>query len=109
MGDDGLGGMIFKLTPRGDSTVLHNFSGPDGASDTGTLTQGPDGTLFGATPYGGIDNQGVIYSCTLDGKFTVLHQFDYKSNLADGYYPQGEPIIGKDGALYGTTAAGGAR
>ena len=108
MRDDGLGGVIFKLTPRGDLTVLHNFSGPDGASDTGTLTQGPDGTLFGATPYGGIDNQGVIYSCTLDGKFTVLHQFDNESNPADGYYPQGEPILGKDGALYGTTAVGGA-
>jgi uncharacterized repeat protein (TIGR03803 family) len=54
-------GIIFKLTPTGTETVLHNFSGPpdgDGADPGGALIEDASGNLYGATSAGGA---GICY------------------------------------------------
>jgi uncharacterized repeat protein (TIGR03803 family) len=38
-------GGVFKITPRGELSVLYLFSGPDGAEPNGSLTLGDHGEL----------------------------------------------------------------
>lgn len=47
-------GVVFKLDPNGNETVLHTFSGADGATPSITgLVQDEAGNLYGTTAYGG--------------------------------------------------------
>ena len=77
-------GMVFRLTPKADNewteTVVHYFSGPDGAQP----------------------NSSLIF----DDRWTeqVLHSFDGPH----GAYPVGNLIFDAAGNLYGTTLEGGA-
>src|SRR3984957_14720544 len=54
-------GTIFKMTPAGAVTVLHNFDGSDGAKGNWALVQDPNGNFYGATLSGGTYGYGVIY------------------------------------------------
>lgn len=101
-------GMLYRLTPAGVLTVLHVFTLNDGVNPNG-LVQHPNGLLYGTTFAGGnygYDSTGTVYSITPDGKqFNVLYTFLTSSV---GGYPLGSLIVGKDGALYGTTLGGAA-
>lgn len=44
---------VFKVTPRGELTVLQSFDGHDGSSPIAGLFQGTDGNLYGTTSLGG--------------------------------------------------------
>jgi uncharacterized repeat protein (TIGR03803 family) len=44
-------GTIFRVTPSGTLTTVHNFNGADGVS--GTLMQDTSGTFYGTSPSGG--------------------------------------------------------
>ncbi|HUB68045.1 MAG TPA: choice-of-anchor tandem repeat GloVer-containing protein, partial [Candidatus Methylacidiphilales bacterium] len=50
-------GIIFKMTPQGAETILHNFGdgsvANDGTGFSATLVQGADGNFYGTTLYGG--------------------------------------------------------
>ena len=46
-------GTVFRLTPDGVETVLWRFKETDGSSPFSTLTQGPDGAIYGTTYRGG--------------------------------------------------------
>ena len=100
-------GTIFKTSPRGDLTILHNFSGSDGLAPWGPLILASDGDFYGTTTYGGGNYEcslgcGTIFKITSAGLFSVL------SNMGPGNaYPIGGLIEGADGNLYGTTSAGG--
>jgi uncharacterized repeat protein (TIGR03803 family) len=59
------GGTIFRITPGGAFAVVHTFDGTDGCSHHGGLTQGTDGTLYGATFGGGANNYGTVYSLSV--------------------------------------------
>ena len=113
-------GTVFRLSPNGTETVLHSF-GPrtddsastfsimnlDGASPKSALVVGSDGALYGTTNTGG-DTLGSIFRIDLQGNFTVLHVFaPTTSTLADGASPTNALVLGKDGALYGSTSSGG--
>jgi uncharacterized repeat protein (TIGR03803 family) len=55
-------GVVFKVTPAGDETVLHHFTGgADGTNPTAGVTLGPQRQLVGTTPFGGIDDIGVLF------------------------------------------------
>ncbi|MGB7438829.1 MAG: choice-of-anchor tandem repeat GloVer-containing protein [Candidatus Acidiferrum sp.] len=55
-------GVVFKLDPLGNETVLHGFTGgDDGASPYAGVVLGPDGNLYGTTPFGGQTNAGVVF------------------------------------------------
>ena len=130
-------GTVFKLTPPSTTgtawtkTVLHSFSGSDGAFVTADLVFGtgaagvaerhgarvaiaPDGALYGTTNFGGNTSCppfgcGTVFKLTppstAGGAWTetVLYRF---AGGNDGAFP-GVAFFGTDGALYGTTGAGG--
>jgi uncharacterized repeat protein (TIGR03803 family) len=100
-------GTVFRITPGGVYTVLHEFNsdGLDGANPTAGLIQASDGNLWGSTNSGGIYGSGTIFRMTLGGALTIVHDF---FNI-EGSSPQTALIQGSDGNLYGTTRFGGPR
>jgi uncharacterized repeat protein (TIGR03803 family) len=97
-------GTVFKMTPGGAVTVLHDFSGsPDGAYPDGTLVQGTDGSFYGTTSEGGTNSQGTVFKITPGGMLTILHSF----GGSDGFTPVGGLVQATDGNFYGTTEGGG--
>jgi uncharacterized repeat protein (TIGR03803 family) len=113
-------GTVFKISlPSGHETVLHDFTGADGASPeaavlyrnstVGTGSQsgllGGAPTLYGTTVAGGAFHAGTIFKIDLStGTETVLHDF---TGGTDGAYPVAGLVQVFD-RLYGTTSAGGA-
>ena len=104
-------GTVFKIDTAGNFTLLHSFSGPDGAYPT-ALIQSTDGDLYGTTQGGGDSSCsgrygpgcGTVFKMDSAGNVTVLHSFTGQS---DGSWPESGVVQGADGNLYGTTAYGG--
>jgi uncharacterized repeat protein (TIGR03803 family) len=97
-------GTIFKLTPKGRLTVLHNFEVSDGFYPSVPLIQGSDGDFYGTVQEGGANNLGVVFKVTPRGKFTLLHIFRGGS---DGDSPDAALLQATDGNFYGIGGAGG--
>ena len=96
-------GEIFRVTPSGKISIIHNFSCDNQSciNDPYLLVPGGDGNLYGITL------SGAFFKVTLGGKFTVLHEFCSASgDCPDGKTPNGL-FLGFDGNFYGTTAYGG--
>jgi uncharacterized protein (TIGR03437 family) len=105
-GAQGSCGTIFEITPEGQLTLLHNFSGADGANPVG-LTLGTDGNFYGVTRFGGANSSqasyGTIFKITPAGMLTTSHSFQG----TDGSQPGAALLQASDGNLYGTTQYGG--
>ena len=90
------GGIIFRITPDGTATTLHEFEfagvGPD--EPMAELLQASDGNFYGTT------SSGHVFRMTLNGDVTILHAFLARITSA--------LIQATDGYLYGTTYEGGA-
>jgi uncharacterized repeat protein (TIGR03803 family) len=113
----GLGcGTLFKMTPNGKFTTVHNFTGTDGMMPESGLVRDSKGNFYGAAVFGGIrtcraggngrDNSpgcGTIFKVDVHGKFSVLHTF---ANHKDGSGPLGL-IIDSEDNLYGIATGGG--
>jgi len=102
-------GVVFKSTPAGKITVLHDFTGypNDGTTPIGAMVQGNDGNFYGVTYQGGSKNLGSVFKVTAGGTYSLIHSFaGYPS---DGAHPRSGLIVGSDGNLYGTTLQGGAK
>jgi uncharacterized repeat protein (TIGR03803 family) len=103
------GGTLFKISPRGEFTVLYNFCSaqpcPDG-TDPFTLIQAGDGGIYGITLSGGTQNWGTVFKSTESGTVTTLHSFCSRRYCADGSEPLGL-TAGSDGGVYGVTEGGG--
>ena len=103
-------GTIFKITPEGALTVLHQFSCitdcADGSDPQSNLVQDSTGMIYGTTAGGGNNNSGVVFKITSDGTFTRLYAFCAQTNCSDGAKPNGV-ILASNGNLYGTTYSGG--
>ena len=107
------GGVLYSITSAGKFKVLTRFGdgfvccGP--AMPSGHLVKAKDGNYYGSSQNGGdfrdVDHGnglGTVYR--FDPKtnaVTVIHSFTLGDNA--GIYPFGPLIVGKDGALYGTT------
>jgi uncharacterized repeat protein (TIGR03803 family) len=109
-GASGADGTAFSVTTGGKTKVLHSFcTGADGCGPVAGLID-VNGTLYGTTPRGGRygvahnGNDGTVFSITTTGKARTLHNF---GKGYDGYSPKAS-LIDLTGALYGTTAYGGA-
>jgi uncharacterized repeat protein (TIGR03803 family) len=99
-------GTIFKVTPTGALSTLHNFRWTDGAyPEDAALALGTDGNLYGVTCNGGTTGWGTAFRLTPKGVLTTLHSFGAP---ADGRCPLAGLIQGTDGSFYGTTVQGGA-
>src|SRR5262249_23918922 len=96
-------GTVFRMTPDGAITILHEFTGlgSDGAFPQSGLICSTDGTLYGTTSEGGEFSAGTVFTVTDGGVVSTLHSFDYNP----GGYPVGALVQGVDGHLYGTTFA----
>lgn len=90
-------------------TVIHNFSGGEGGLDAQAgLVIDHAGNLYGTTDLGGPANGccGIVFELNPSTRvFTKLWQF---TGGSDGAAPQAPLLIGPGGALYGSTAFGGA-
>jgi uncharacterized repeat protein (TIGR03803 family) len=101
-------GILFKLTPDGTETVLHNFheAAADAIMPFSGVIIGRNGSLFGATFHGGTYRTGTVYEVTSSGTEKVLYNFTQQGT--DGEEPFGALVLDKHGNLYGTTQYGGA-
>jgi uncharacterized repeat protein (TIGR03803 family) len=95
-------GIVFSVTPNGTETVLHAFSGYDGAYPYARLIA-VNGSLYGTTSGGGANYDGTVFSVTPSGTFTSWHTF----GGSDGRTPMAG-LTNVNGTLYGTTQYGGA-
>ncbi len=94
-------GVVFKLAPGGQETVLHLFTGgADGANPYARLIRDAAGNLYGTTYYGGAYGNGTVFKLDLAGQETVLHSF---TGETDGANPPAGVIHDAAGNLYGTT------
>jgi uncharacterized repeat protein (TIGR03803 family) len=100
-------GVVYKVSSTGGFTVLHSFSGTDGAFPTGSLAKDKAGNLYGAAAGGGNDCEGsgcgTIFKLSTKGKLTTLHKF----SGTDGLSPNGGLVRDAAGNIYGTTFLGG--
>jgi uncharacterized repeat protein (TIGR03803 family) len=89
-------------------TPIHSFNFSDGDSPQAGVTIDRPGNLYGTTYYGGSHGQGEVYKLTHVGSnwiFDIIYSF---AGGSDGAHPYaGALVFGPDGALYGTTYAGG--
>jgi uncharacterized repeat protein (TIGR03803 family) len=63
-------GTIFKITPKGKLTTLHDFDGTDGWQPEAALVEGTDRKFFGTTATGGTSGFGTVFKITSAGAFT---------------------------------------
>jgi uncharacterized repeat protein (TIGR03803 family) len=109
-------GAVYKLTEslyKYDVwlfSVLHNFSGPDGASPGAGLVMDPAGDLYGTTVFGGADPgyAGTVFKLTPGANNKWTHTLLYSfSGGADGGDIYSGVVLDSAGNLYGTAAGGG--
>jgi len=91
---------FFRFTPPATLKLFGPYHFP-GSGAFGPQIQGPDGNFYG-TLMGNIHHAGWVYQLTPTGAFHIVATF----NGTDGALPD-ELALGADGALYGTTQAGG--
>lgn len=101
-------GRLFRLSPDGHATALHDFAGRpgDGADPEAAPTPDGAGGLLGTTHLGGAHGLGSIYYLDATGRMRLLHSF--AGTADDGANPQAPLLRAGDGSFYGTTRGGGA-
>ncbi|WP_374567605.1 choice-of-anchor tandem repeat GloVer-containing protein [Ideonella sp.] len=105
-GDNTPDGSVLRVSPEGQTTVLHLFNGADGSHPTSAPIRAKDGWLYGTCATGGTHGQGVIYRLQPDGgSYEVLYHFDGE---ARGGWPHSGLLQASDGRLYGRASGGGA-
>ena len=99
-------GTVFKITPSGAESVLHDFgaTATDGTLPLAGLIMDGNGNLYGTTSLG-VGSEGTVFKITPAGTETILYTF---TGGSDGGSPEAGLVIGGNGNLYGTTYAGGA-
>jgi uncharacterized repeat protein (TIGR03803 family) len=110
-GDANFDGTVFKITPSGTLTTLHNFAGypTDGSESYAGLVQGTDGNFYGTTSVGGAFASGTVFTITPSGTLTTLYSFCSGGGYCtDGTQPDAGLVQAANGNFYGTTAYGGA-
>jgi uncharacterized repeat protein (TIGR03803 family) len=103
-------GTLFKLTPGGTLTTLHNFCAQsdcqDGSLPRGAMVLALDGNFYGVTGYGGIAGLGTIFKITPAGALTTLYSFCSQTDCTDGSNPFVGLVQARDGSFYGTAGGG---
>jgi uncharacterized repeat protein (TIGR03803 family) len=109
-------GVVYRVDTAGNETVLHTFSGPDGANPSSVLLLDSDGNLYGTTQNGGSSTVcgggcGTVFELSPQGESwseTVLYSFCSLLTCDDGEVPGHGPLVRDTaGNLYGTTEFGG--
>jgi uncharacterized repeat protein (TIGR03803 family) len=109
-------GTVFELTPPATGqgawteTVIHSFSGPDGASPQSTLVIDGKGNLYGTAVEGGpAGSFGVVFELSppVTGSTAWTETVVTAFTGRNGADPYARLVIDAKGNLYGTTARGG--
>ena len=105
-GASGLGA-VFKVTPAGVEQLVYSFSGgtTDGQRPNGPVLLASNGMMYGTTPQGGTDGDGIIYELSPEGVETIVHTFEqcvYTSAQGNGM----GFIEGKHKDVFGVTTGG---
>jgi uncharacterized repeat protein (TIGR03803 family) len=95
-------GVVFEVAKSGGVSIVHAFSGSEGAYPAG-LFVGRSGYIFGTAVEGGSKDEGTIFKLAPDGTETTLYSF---AGGALGGFPAGV-VADKKENLYGTTMEGG--
>jgi len=98
-------GVVYELVKSSNwsERVLHTFAGSDGQFPNAVMLQGPNGTLYGTTWFGGSTGNGTVFGLTPSGSSwmeSVLYSFD---GTVDGSAPAAGVVADASGNLYGTT------
>lgn len=110
-------GIVTKITPPAagqtswTGSVVWNFTnGVDGSYPLSGLITDAAGNLYGTAPTGGDFGNGTVYELSPPAagqtSWTETTLWSFAGGF-DGSYPVGGLIADKNGALYGTTYAGG--
>jgi uncharacterized repeat protein (TIGR03803 family) len=91
-------GAVFKLTPSGQFTILHDF-GVCGKAIVDDLIEGSDGKLYGVT-----EGNNALFSLTRAGVYKV--EFETNNPNTQGLCTC-TLVQGHDGIMYGTAVGGG--
>ena len=107
-------GTIFRLQLRKSGPVytdLYNFTGhTDGANPIAPLTvDNHTGVLYGTTQYGGLRDNGTVFSLTPSGHGYTERVLSALSSGRDGFGPQAPLLLTASGDLFGTANLGGIR
>ncbi|HEX4157665.1 MAG TPA: choice-of-anchor tandem repeat GloVer-containing protein [Rhizomicrobium sp.] len=108
VGDYGCG-VVFELSPGKNGwgeSVLHAFSGSDGANPQGSLTFDGNGNVYSTTEAGGASGDGTVFEL-LAGKHGWTENLLHSFTGTDGANPFAGVIIDAHGNLFGTTNQGG--
>jgi len=108
------------ICPAQTFTTVTTFDGSpeNGSGPMGSLVEGANKNLYGATVSGGANTScsspvtnaigcGTIFEMTASGVLSTLYNFCSQANCSDGEFPEGGLVQGTDGNLYGTTSSGG--
>jgi len=114
-GGTGGTGVVFKLHAAGQGwveTILHAFTDSDeGNQPQSAPSFDSQGNLYGSVVSGAIYKitppPNAPRSVEQPWPITWIYQFPGASNLADGYFPIGAPIVDSSGNIYGATSEGG--
>ena len=109
-------GTAFSLSPPAQpggewtETIINNFP-PASAQPSVALTLGKNGTLYGTSGAMESEHNGTVFALfppSQPGGAWTLHTLHSFSGEPDGSRPEGQLVIGANGALFGTTYKGGA-
>jgi uncharacterized repeat protein (TIGR03803 family) len=120
-GPSGSCGVVYKVDPKGNETVLHTFTGgSDGYAPYGGLILDWQGNLFGAASNGGDISSsfcndtvlalsgalgcGTVFKIDHAGNFSVIHTFEGKDG---GPFPDGWLVADYADNIFGITGNGG--
>ncbi len=100
-------GVLYKLSKKGNLTLLHSFAGgtTNGCYPSGTPVMDKTGNLYGTTISCGAFGAGIVWKVSKKGGETVLHSF--AGGSSDGGTPRVGVIMDAMGNLYGDTVSGG--
>jgi uncharacterized repeat protein (TIGR03803 family) len=113
-------GVVFKVEPNGNETVLYNLTTKSGEESHGGLIGDKAGNLYGTARIGGPNGLGTVFviycaanSALKCGNGAVLHSFDgqfhhpppFREN--DGNEPVARLAIDAGGSMYSTAYFGG--
>jgi len=100
-------GVLFQYNPTTSAFVVKvNFWGAgNGSYPVGDLMQASDGSLYGMTLNGGVNDKGVLFQYSpTTSTYTKKLDFALGNN---GYMPYGSLMQASDGNIYGTMTYGG--
>jgi uncharacterized repeat protein (TIGR03803 family) len=89
-------GIVFKVDPSGNETVLYNFTGGTDGQYPGSLIMDAAGNLYGKAVY---NTYGEVFKIDTAGNFSILYNGSFAALIES-------IILGPSGSFYGTATGG---